>query len=176
MEIDPSEQVHRPRRRSQRAAGAPVAGAARQGDTCEVRGADVERVTRGKQLLLDDGEYFALAETFRALADSTRAKIVYSLLRQELCTCDLAAIIGSSESAVSQHLRVLRRLRLVKSRRAGKLVFHSLDDAHISLLLAVCLGHVRDVDGAQHEQIAPMLAHFGHARRAGEHVRLAGEH
>jgi DNA-binding transcriptional ArsR family regulator len=140
-----------------------------------VRGADAERVARGRQLLLDDGEYFALAETFRALADSTRAKIVYSLLRQELCTCDLAAIIGGSESAVSQHLRVLRQLRLVKSRRAGKLVFHSLDDAHISLLLAVCLGHVRDVDGAQHEQLEPLLAHFGRATRAGEHAMLTGE-
>ncbi len=74
---------------------------------CLVSGADVERVERGRGLLLDDDAYFELAETFRALADSSRAKIVYSLLHQELCTCDLAAIIGSSESSVSQHLRVL---------------------------------------------------------------------
>jgi ArsR family transcriptional regulator, lead/cadmium/zinc/bismuth-responsive transcriptional repressor len=134
-----------------------------QGDMCQIRGADPARVERGQQLLLDDDEYRALAETFQALADPTRAKIVYSLLRQELCTCDLAAIIGSSESAVSQHLRVLRQLRLVKSRRAGKLVFYSLDDAHISLLLAVCLGHVHDVDGAQHARIEPLLAHFSPA-------------
>jgi DNA-binding transcriptional ArsR family regulator len=124
-----------------------------------VRGADEERVARGRTLLLDDDTYGDLAETFRALADPTRAKIVYSLLRQDLCTCDLAAILGASESAVSQHLRMLRHLRLVKSRRAGKLVLYSLDDAHISLLLAVCLSHVRDGD-AEHDTLAPLLAHF----------------
>jgi DNA-binding transcriptional ArsR family regulator len=61
-----------------------------------------------------------------------------------LCTCDLAAIAGISESAVSQHLRVLRRLRLVRSRREGKIVYHTLDDAHIGSLLEVCLEHVRE--------------------------------
>jgi ArsR family transcriptional regulator, lead/cadmium/zinc/bismuth-responsive transcriptional repressor len=133
---------------------------------CQVRGADPARVERGQRLLLEDKEYRALAETFQALADPTRAKIVYSLLRQELCNCDLAAIIGSSESAISQHLRVLRQLRLVKSRRAGKLVFYGLDDAHISLLLAVCLSHVHDVDGEQHARIAPLLAQFAVAEGA----------
>jgi DNA-binding transcriptional ArsR family regulator len=93
---------------------------------------------------LPDDEYRALASTFGALSDPSRAKIVYSLMHQELCTCDLAAIVGVSESSVSQHLNVLRRLRLVKSRRSGKIVYHSLDDSHIAMLLAVCLEHVRD--------------------------------
>ena len=113
-------------------------------DNCLVGGADPERVARGQELLLDEDHYFRLAETFRALADSSRIKIVYSLLDQELCTCDLAAITGQSESTVSQHLRVLRQLRLVKNRRDGKLVFYSLDDAHIGILLAVCLSHIQD--------------------------------
>lgn len=116
----------------------------RERDGCLVRGADPQRVTQGRAMLLDDEVYVDLAETFRALADSSRAKIVYSLLRQELCTCDLAAITGSSESSVSQHLRVLRQLRLVRSRRQGKMVFYSLDDAHIRILLSVCLSHIRD--------------------------------
>jgi ArsR family transcriptional regulator, lead/cadmium/zinc/bismuth-responsive transcriptional repressor len=109
-------------------------------------GADAERVARGRELLLPDEAYVEIAETFRALADGTRAKIVYSLLKQELCTCDLAAIVGMSESVVSQHLRVLRQLRLVRSRRSGKMVFHTLDDAHIRILLSVALSHVRDVE------------------------------
>lgn len=113
---------------------------------CSVKGANPERVAQGRAQLLDEDSYFYIAETFRALADSTRAKIIYSLLRQELCTCDLAAITGASESSVSQHVRVLRTLRLIKSRRAGKLVFHSLDDTHIRILLSVCLSHVRDGD------------------------------
>jgi DNA-binding transcriptional ArsR family regulator len=103
-----------------------------------------DSVREGRAWLLADEEYVSLASIFGALADPSRAKIVYSLLHQELCTCDLAAIAGVSESAVSQHLNVLRRLRLVKSRRNGKVIYHALDDAHIAALLAVCLEHVRD--------------------------------
>ena len=117
-------------------------------DDCTSCGADAERVARGRELLLADEVYVDIAETFRALADGTRAKIVYSLLRQVLCTCDLAAIVGMSESVVSQHLRVLRQLRLVRSRRSGKMVFHTLDDGHIRILLSVALSHVRDVERA----------------------------
>ena len=132
-------------------------------EVCLVGGADPERVARGRASLLDDNSYFQLAETFRTLADSSRAKIVYCLLRQELCTCDLAAITGHSESAVSQHLRVLRQLRLVKSRREGKNVFYSLDDAHIRVLLAVCLSHVRDTD-REHRGLERVLELFGEAQ------------
>ncbi len=113
-------------------------------DSCEVRCVHPESVRKGRDLLLPPGEYRALAETFQALSDPSRAKIVYSLLEQELCTCDIAAIVGVSESAVSQHLNVLRRLRLVRSRREGKIVYHTLDDGHIRALLGVCLEHVRD--------------------------------
>ena len=113
------------------------------GDECEVRCVDPQSVLSGRAALLPQVEYRSLADIFQALADPSRAKIVYSLLNQELCTCDLAAIADISESAVSQHLKVLRRLRLVKSRRDGKIIYHSLDDAHIRTLLEVCLEHVR---------------------------------
>ncbi|MDB5073980.1 MAG: ArsR family transcriptional regulator, partial [Chloroflexi bacterium] len=88
-----------------------------------------------------DEVYGELAALFGALADPTRAKIVHALLQAELCTCDLAAVVGISESGTSQHLRVLRSLRLVKSRRAGKFVYYSLDDAHIALLVRIGLTH-----------------------------------
>jgi len=114
------------------------------GDTCEVRCVHPESVLAGRAALLPSEEYRLLADIFASLSDPSRAKIVYSLLSRELCTCDLAAIADISESAVSQHLKVLRRLRLVKSRRAGKVVYHSLDDAHIRTLLEICLEHVRD--------------------------------
>lgn len=124
---------------------------------CAACGADPERVQRGQSLLIDAAAAFDVAETFRALADSTRVKIVYSLLHQELCTCDLATIAGVSESVISQHLRVLRQLRLVKSRRSGKMMFHTLDDAHIQILLLVCLNHVGDTQ-RQHADVDKMLA------------------
>jgi DNA-binding transcriptional ArsR family regulator len=110
-----------------------------------------ESVLAGRAALLPPDEYRQLAGIFAALSDPSRAKIVYSLLNHELCTCDLAAIADISESAVSQHLKVLRLLRLIKSRRAGKVVYHSLDDAHIRTLLAICLDHIRDTGVTSNE-------------------------
>jgi DNA-binding transcriptional ArsR family regulator len=118
---------------------------------------DQDRVEAARALLFDDETYTHLADIFRALGDATRAKIVSSLLQQELCTCDLAELTGITESAVSQHLRILRALRLVKSRRQGKLIYHALDDAHIAILLQVGLSHVRDGD-ATHPAMARLLS------------------
>lgn len=128
-------------------------------EVCLTPGADPERASRGRALLPDGRAQLALADTFRALADPTRVSIVLSLLRQELCTCDLAAITGVTESAVSQHLRILRQLRLVRSRREGRMVFHSLDDLHIRILLTVCLHHIHD-DGQDHDGLERVLDFF----------------
>lgn len=119
-----------------------------RGDTCEVKGADLERVRRGRGALLSEDSYTLLAETFRSLADPSRAKIVHGLLEQDLCTCDLAAIVCLSEPAVSQHLRLLRALRLVKTRREGKKVYYSLADAHVRHLLRVSLQHLAHKAGS----------------------------
>lgn len=127
---------------------------------CQIPGASQDRVAAARATLFDDETAIEVAEIFRALGDSSRAKIMYSLLRQELCTCDLAAITGTSESSVSQHLRVLRQLRLVKNRRQGKQVFYSLDDAHIRILLLVCLNHVSDADQRPDQELDKVLALF----------------
>ena len=116
--------------------------------SCEVKGADPGRVALARADLLDDDSYARLAELFRALADSSRAKIVHCLLRHELCTCDLAAVTALSEPAVSQHLRLLRELGLVKTRREGRMVFYSLADAHVRFLLTVTLRHLRHGEDA----------------------------
>jgi DNA-binding transcriptional ArsR family regulator len=68
-------------------------------------------------------------------------------LHQELCPCDLAAVVGLTAAAVSHHLRTLRQLRLVKSRREGKQVYYSLDDSHIQTLLDVAAGHIQHIAG-----------------------------
>ena len=73
----------------------------------------------------------ALAETFRALGDPTRVRILDALSHGELCVCDLAAVLSLSQSAVSHQLRLLRGLRLVRARRAGRMVFYALDDRHV---------------------------------------------
>ena len=107
-----------------------------------------EKVAQARTGLEEEATYIRLAELFGALADATRAKIIHVLLRQELCTCDIAAVVGITESGVSQHLRVLRALRLVKSRRAGKFVYYSLVDAHVSRLFQVGLSHQGHQDPA----------------------------
>ncbi len=132
----------------------PALGAS-YGETCDVHGADPLRVQRGRQALLDDEIYLRLAEIFRTLADSSRARIVHSLLHQELCTCDLAAITGLSEPAVSQHLRILRALQLVKSRREGKRVYYALDDDHVRFLLDISLQHLAHGDGVSSGPAGP---------------------
>jgi DNA-binding transcriptional ArsR family regulator len=113
-------------------------------DDCVVRQVDPVKVDQGRALLLTDGEYDDAAATFRALGDPSRAKIVYSLLQQELCVCDLAAVCGLSESAASQHLRILRGLRIVRLRRDGRMSYYSIDDDHVRVLLGVCLNHLHD--------------------------------
>jgi ArsR family transcriptional regulator len=92
--------------------------------------------------LVDEATALQLAETFKALSDPTRVRIV-SLLRQaELCVCDLAAALGMSQSAVSHQLRTLRELRLVRWRREGRQIFYTLDDDHVADLFHRGLEHV----------------------------------
>ena len=108
-----------------------------------------EEVRAAKRTLQTDDVYIALAETFRALADSTRAKIVSLLMRHEMCVTDLATVVGVTESAVSQHLRILRSQSLVRHRRDGQHVFYVLVDEHIEQIVGIGLehlGHSIDLD------------------------------
>lgn len=86
----------------------------------------------------------ALAETFRVLGDPTRVRILDALSAGELCVCDIASLVGISESAVSHQLRLLRGMRLVRPRRAGRLVYYAVDDQHILELLKQALTHVEE--------------------------------
>jgi ArsR family transcriptional regulator len=115
-------------------------------DRYEASDAHTDHACRAGTSLASDEAYISLAAFFGALADATRAKIVHLLLHQELCTCDIAAVLGVSHSCVSQHLRILRELRLVASRRAGKFVYYRLDDSHIALLIQLGLTHQSHAD------------------------------
>jgi ArsR family transcriptional regulator, lead/cadmium/zinc/bismuth-responsive transcriptional repressor len=97
-----------------------------------------------KARLLDDQSAAALAETFKVLGDATRVRILDALARAEVPVCDLAELLGLSQSAVSHQLRLLRGMRLVKSRRAGKHIFYVADDHHIVGLFEQGLEHVQE--------------------------------
>lgn len=84
-----------------------------------------------------------LAGVFAALGEPARLRIVHALSRGELCVGDLATTLGMAVPAVSQHLRVLRDLRIVRNRRAGKSIYYALDDSHVSDLFHLALAHVQ---------------------------------
>ncbi len=85
----------------------------------------------------------SLSETFSGLSDPTRLRIIYSILHTERSVGDIAAHLDLSEPSVSQHLRRLRHLRMVRMRRDGRHRYYTLDDDHVSTLLSVCLEHVQ---------------------------------
>jgi DNA-binding transcriptional ArsR family regulator len=89
----------------------------------------------------------ALAETFRVLGDPTRIRLIAAMAVAERCVSDLASLVGQSESAVSHQLRMLRAARLVRTRRAGRQVFYTLDDGHILALFEQGLSHVHEPQG-----------------------------
>ena len=98
--------------------------------------------------LLDDTSAAALAETFKVLGDPTRVRILDAVARAEVAVCDLAHALGLTQSAVSHQLRLLRSMRLVRSRRDGRHIYYRLDDDHIARLFKQGLEHVRERTGA----------------------------
>jgi DNA-binding transcriptional ArsR family regulator len=105
---------------------------------------DAQAVARVKAALVDPAIASRLAETFKVLGDPSRVRIVHALSLEELCTHDLASVLGMSESAVSHQLGLLRLLRLVRFRREGRIVYYSLDDEHIRQLFEDSLRHVKE--------------------------------
>ena len=122
-------------------------------EVCDLVQIDLARVRKIRSALVTPDAVQGLAETFSALADPTRVRILDALSHGELCVCDLAAVLGVSQSAVSHQLRLLRGIRLVKPRREGRIVFYSLDDQHIISIFRQTLQHVEEagakVRGAQ---------------------------
>ncbi len=118
-------------------------------DACDVFHADPGRVAEVRAAMPEPLTVERLAETFKALGDPTRVRMLSALSRAELCVCDLATLLGATESAISHQLRLLRSLRVVRARRDGRMVFYRLDDDHIVRLLAQGRAHVEETGGAR---------------------------
>ena len=97
-----------------------------------------------KKNIPDENELFDLAELFKVFGDSTRIRILYVLFEAEMCVCDIAALLGMTQSAISHQLRALKNARLVKARREGKTVFYSLADDHVKTIIDQGLEHVAE--------------------------------
>ena len=102
----------------------------------------VEKVNRE---MPQEDALFDLAELFKIFGDSTRIKILYVLFESEMCVCDIAQLLGMTQSAISHQLRSLKQSRLVKARREGKTVFYSLADGHVRTILDQGMEHVAEL-------------------------------
>ena len=112
-------------------------------DICQLYYVDEERVARARARMRDDRTIVDLAETFKVLAEPTRVRILHAISEEELCVCDIAAVVNATQSAISHQLRILRSARLVKSRKDGKMVYYSLDDDHVRCLFEEGIRHLR---------------------------------
>ena len=95
-----------------------------------------------KSKMPKDENLYDLAEFFKVFGDTTRIKIIYVLFQSELCVCDIAALLGMTQSAISHQLRVLKQARLVKYRKDGKVVYYSLDDEHVQTIFNMGYAHI----------------------------------
>ncbi len=106
---------------------------------------DAEAVQAARTAALREAHLLLIVETFEALADPTRARILYALIQQPLCVRDLAILVGVSESGVSHQLRLLRERRLVKPRRQGNVIYYGVDDHHVAALFKEADYHIDHV-------------------------------
>lgn len=115
------------------------------GDSCEIQFVDEQKVENARRAMKSAETISLLADTFKILGDPTRIKIAFALSKEELCVCDIANLLGVSQSAVSHSLRTLRQMKLVKFRREGKIAYYTLDDEHIVSLLEEGFRHVEEL-------------------------------
>lgn len=110
--------------------------------TCNMIHEDIVNDVRGR--LPQEETLYDLAELFKVFGDSTRIKIICALFESEMCVCDLSALLSISQSAISHQLRILKSARLVRFRRAGKVIYYSLDDEHVKSIFDEGLNHIKE--------------------------------
>ena len=113
-------------------------------DCCDYIHVHEEIVETVRKNLPDEDTLYDLAELVRIFGDSTRIRILYVLFEAEMCVCDIANLLGMTQSAISHQLRALKSARLVKGRREGKTVFYSLADDHVKTIIDQGLDHVAE--------------------------------
>ena len=114
-------------------------------DICEINTIHQDIVNNVKNVMPQDDLIYDLAEFYKVFADSTRMKIIYALMENELCVCDIAAIVGTTQSAISHQLRILKQAKLVKYKKDGKAVYYSLDDEHIAEIVKKGREHIEEL-------------------------------
>ena len=109
---------------------------------CVIIHEDVVNRVKGK--MPQEESLYDLAELFKVFGDTTRIKILWALDESEMCVCDIANLLGMTQSAISHQLRILKQADLVKNRRDGKVVYYSLDDEHVQQIFDQGLTHINE--------------------------------
>ena len=111
-------------------------------DCCDFICAHEDIINQVRDKMLGEDTLYDLTELFRVFGDSTRIRILYVLFESEMCVCDIAALLGLTQSAISHQLRALKNAHLVKARRDGKTVFYALADDHVKTIIDQGLEHI----------------------------------
>ncbi|MDP7981221.1 ArsR/SmtB family transcription factor [Bacillus sp. WLY-B-L8] len=113
-------------------------------ETCLQNVIHQEVVEKVQQTIPQDDSLSQVAELFKVLGDRTRARILHALFEAEMCVCDLAYLLGMTQSSISHQLRVLKQAKLVKNRKEGKVVYYSLADHHVIHIFEQAFEHVNE--------------------------------
>ena len=113
-------------------------------ECCEIHEVHENLVHQIEDGMPSEEKIHNLADFYKVFGYVTRVKILCVLFQSELCVCDLAEVLGMTQSAVSHQLRVLKQAKLVKNRREGKIVYYSLADAHIQSILNQGMEHIAE--------------------------------
>ena len=113
-------------------------------ECCDVTCVHEDMIQKVKRRMPAEVRMDGLADFFKVFGDATRVKILCVLLESEMCVCDLAELLGMTQSAISHQLRVLKQMKLVKNRREGKTVYYSLADRHIQAIISQGMEHIQE--------------------------------
>ena len=111
-------------------------------NTCDCEAIHEEVVARVREAMPVGENFYALSNLYKMFADNTRLKILWALSCEEMCVCDLAALLDMTISAISHQLKSLRLANLVKSNKQGKVVYYSLVDCHIREIFEMGFEHI----------------------------------
>ncbi len=113
-------------------------------EVCEVSIIHHDVLARVREKMPPEKPIYEVSELFKMFGDATRSRIICALYIEEMCVCDLAALLHMTHSAISHQLRLLKISRIVKSRKEGRVVYYSLDDTHITEIFTMALEHTME--------------------------------
>ncbi len=114
-------------------------------ECCESREVHEDLLKIVAETMPEEEKLLDLSELFKVFGDSSRIRILFVLFEAEVCVCDLAEALRMTQSAVSHQLGILKRSKLVKSRREGKSVFYSLADDHVRTIISQGMEHISEL-------------------------------